>query len=82
MPFWGLNFVEFWCWGLIFGGQGGPPPPGSAPASIRQYQEIRLDDAATTVDKRHKTTKTKQAKKVPTGFTDDTGRLGTVLVIH
>ena len=19
----GLNFVEFWCWGLIFGGQGG-----------------------------------------------------------
>ena len=24
----GLNFVEFWCWGLIFGGQGGPGPPG------------------------------------------------------
>ena len=27
--------LEFWCWGLIFGGQGGPrplgPPPGSAP---------------------------------------------------
>ena len=28
---------QFWCWGLIFGGQGGgpgppgPPPPGSAP---------------------------------------------------
>ena len=35
LPFWGLSFVEFWCWGLIFGGQGGgraPPPPGSAPA--------------------------------------------------
>ena len=24
----GLNFVEFWCWGLIFGDQGGPGPPG------------------------------------------------------
>ena len=24
--FWGLNFVEFWCWGLIFGGRGGPGP--------------------------------------------------------
>ena len=23
LPFWGLSFVEFWCWGLIFGGQGG-----------------------------------------------------------
>ena len=22
----GLNFVEFWYWGLIFGGQGGPGP--------------------------------------------------------
>ena len=37
LPFWGLSFVEFWCWGLIFGGQGGPgptgPPPGSAPVS-------------------------------------------------
>ena len=35
LPFWGLNFVEFWCWGLIFGGQGGLgpwAPPGSAPA--------------------------------------------------
>ena len=29
LPFWGLNFVEFWCWGLIFGGHGGPGPPGS-----------------------------------------------------
>ena len=41
LPFWGLSFVEFWCWGLIFwwsgGGLGprGPPldpplvPPGS-----------------------------------------------------
>ena len=35
LPFWGLSFVEFWCWGLIFGGQGGAraprAPPGSAP---------------------------------------------------
>ena len=31
-----LNFVEFWCWGLIFGGWGGRgprAPPGSAPAN-------------------------------------------------
>ena len=39
LPFWGLSFVEFWCWGLIFGGQGGarapgPPPLGSAPVTI------------------------------------------------
>ena len=27
----GLNFVEFWCWGLIFGGQGGPGPPLDPP---------------------------------------------------
>ena len=37
LPFWGLGFVEFWCWGLIFGGQGGArapgAPPGSAPAA-------------------------------------------------
>ena len=26
LQFWGLNFVEFWCWGFIFGGQGGPGP--------------------------------------------------------
>ena len=34
LPFWGLSFVEFWCWGLIFGGRGGQAPgapPGSAP---------------------------------------------------
>ena len=40
LPFWGLSFVEFWCWGLIFGGQGGAgrpgPPPGSAPEVIIQ----------------------------------------------
>ena len=29
LPFWGLSFVEFWCWGLIFGGQGGSPGPGA-----------------------------------------------------
>ena len=27
LPFWGLSFVEFWCWGLIFGGQGAPLGP-------------------------------------------------------
>ena len=27
LPFWGLSFVEFWCWGLIFGGRGGGPGP-------------------------------------------------------
>ena len=26
LPFWGLSYVEFWCWGLIFGGQGGWAP--------------------------------------------------------
>ena len=33
LPFWGLSFVEFWCWGLIFGGHGGPGPPGLPPGS-------------------------------------------------
>ena len=32
LPFWGLSFVEFWCWGLIFGGRGGGP--GSAPGFL------------------------------------------------
>ena len=31
LPFWGLSFVEFWCWGLIFGGQGGAQAPGAPP---------------------------------------------------
>ena len=31
LPFWGLSFVEFWCWGLIFGGQGGGPGPQGPP---------------------------------------------------
>ena len=31
LPFWGLSFVEFWCWGLIFGGQGGGPGPRGPP---------------------------------------------------
>ena len=31
LPFWGLSFVEFWCWGLIFGGRGGAGPPGPPP---------------------------------------------------
>ena len=33
LPFLGLSFVEFWCWGLIFGGQGGAEPPGPPPGS-------------------------------------------------
>ena len=36
----GASFVEFWCWGLIFGGRGGGGPgprgpPGSAPVMIK-----------------------------------------------
>ena len=31
LPFWGLSFVEFWCWGLIFGGQGGGGPGPRGP---------------------------------------------------
>ena len=31
LPFWGLSFVEFWCWGLIFGGQGGTWAPRAPP---------------------------------------------------
>ena len=43
LPFWGISFVEFWCWGLIFGGQGGPgPPPGSAPAIIKLLSLLML----------------------------------------
>ena len=31
----GPQFVKFWCWGLIFGGQGGrAPSPGSAPGRL------------------------------------------------
>ena len=44
LPFWGLSFVEFWCWGLIFGGQGGagpPGPPGSAPGVTVQHLETK-----------------------------------------
>ena len=40
----GPQFVEFWCWGLIFGGQGwpGPPgPPGSAPGWSPKLYELR-----------------------------------------
>ena len=34
LPFWGLSFVEFWCWGLIFGGRGGPGPPLDPPLQL------------------------------------------------
>ena len=38
----GPQFVEFWCWGLIFGGRGGGPqgPPGSAPGILSRKQCI------------------------------------------
>ena len=38
LPFWGLSFVEFWSWGLIFGGRGGAQaPPGSAPGMLFEW---------------------------------------------
>ena len=44
----GPKFLEFWCWGLIFGGWGGLGPPGSTPAyialwSIIVYTEVQWD---------------------------------------
>ena len=50
LPFWGLSFVEFWCWGLIFGGQGGPGPlgcPGPTPEThilVEENQVLLLID--------------------------------------
>ena len=35
LPFWGLSFLEFWCWGLIFGGQGGARAPPLDPPLLR-----------------------------------------------
>ena len=37
LPFWGLSFVEFWCWGLIFGGQGGGAGPPGPPLDPPLY---------------------------------------------
>ena len=43
LPFWGLSFVEFWCWGLIFGGQGGGGPgPQGPPLDPPLSFKIRL----------------------------------------
>ena len=46
LPFWGLSFVEFWCWGLIFGGQGGARAPGAPPLdpplTILGYRSIYI----------------------------------------
>ena len=39
LPFWGLSFVEFWCWGLIFGGQGGARAPLDPPLYIKLLLE-------------------------------------------
>ena len=45
LPFWGLSFVEFWCWGLIFGGQGGgpAPPPRIRPCYCSINGSLHLD---------------------------------------
>ena len=45
--FWGLSFVEFWCWGLIFGGRGGGPP-GSAPEITSHIYGIKSGDTFNT----------------------------------
>ena len=37
----GPQFVEFWCWGLIFGGQGGPGPPWIRPCIYEVYNNNR-----------------------------------------
>ena len=47
LPFWGLSFVEFWCWGLIFGGQGGGPGP-RGPPWIRPWSRTQPKITCTT----------------------------------
>ena len=34
---------QFWCWGLIFGGQEGPGPPG--PPRIRPWANFRIQQS-------------------------------------
>ena len=57
LPFWGLSFVEFWCWGLIFGGRGGGgagplgPPPGSAPGARCLKTKLSVTDFTAEVKK-------------------------------
>ena len=43
LPFWGLSFVEFWCWGLIFGGQGGAWVPGAPPGSAPVANQVNVN---------------------------------------
>ena len=58
LPFWGLSFVEFWCWGLIFGGHGGDlgpwGPPGSAPEYISPDSSRLLLDSIALIAKINK----------------------------
>ena len=48
----GPQFGEFWCWGLILGGQGGPGPlgpPGSTPGNAQlgvDYQFLHREALA------------------------------------
>ena len=50
LPFWGLSFVEFWCWGLIFGGQGGGGPGPRGPPWIRPWLALVNSTVSTAGD--------------------------------
>ena len=72
LPFWGLSFVEFWCWGLIFGGQGGLAPwgpPGSTPALpkllIPIFKEFKERPMMEETDKKIKNVRNTCIKQVP-----------------
>ena len=40
----GPQFVEFWCWGLIFGDQGGPRGPAPVAKQFYDCQYFHLND--------------------------------------
>ena len=55
LPFWGLNFVEFWCWGLIFGDRGGGAGPRGLPLdppliseAVQKFQNSNFRNHAKT----------------------------------
>ena len=54
LPFWGLNFVEFWCWGLIFGDQGGPGPPLDPPLTCTNQCSPSRDEVSDNKQHGHK----------------------------